>query len=404
MHRLFFAAAVTLSATCSGTRQGALLDAETAHALDDVLQQAVQSGRVPGVVALVVDRDSVRYHAAFGVMDELGQEPMQEDAIFQIFSMTKPITSVGVMMLVEAGLIGLDDPASMYLSELADREVLVSITSSEATVTTRPAARPLTVRDLLRHTSGIAYTFSSNELLGWAQATGRPVLEQPLLHDPGARWTYGSSTYFLGRIIEQVTGEALDRFLDSRIFGPLGMAETSYELPPEKADRLVALYRRIDGQLAGEAPPESYRPNLRGDGGLLSTSQDYARFVQLILRQGEVAGVRLLSVAGVAEMSRDQLEGLTVTTQPGAIPATSNAFPLGAGRDGFGLGFQVAAGVSDGRAPGSLSWAGLRNTHFWVDPASGIGVVFLTQLLPFYDDSVIAVLRTFERTLYGRVR
>jgi methyl acetate hydrolase len=230
------------------------------------------------------------------------------------------------------------------------------------------------------------------------------VLEQPLLHDPGARWTYGSSTYFLGRIIEQVTGEALDRFLDSRIFGPLGMAETSYELPPEKADRLVALYRRIDGQLAGEAPPESYRPNLRGDGGLLSTSQDYARFVQLILRQGEVAGVRLLSVAGVAEMSRDQLEGLTVTTQPGAIPATSNAFPLGAGRDGFGLGFQVAAGVSDGRAPGSLSWAGLRNTHFWVDPASGIGVVFLTQLLPFYDDSVIAVLRTFERTLYGRVR
>jgi len=138
------------------------------------------------------------------------------------------------------------------------------------------------------------------------------VLEQPLLHDPGARWTYESSTYFLGRIIEQVTGEPLDRFLDSRIFAPLGMADTSYELPPDKADRLVALYRRIDGHLAGEAPPDPYPPNLRGDGGLLSAAQDYARFVQLILRQGEFAGARLLSEASVAEMSRDQLGGITV--------------------------------------------------------------------------------------------
>jgi CubicO group peptidase (beta-lactamase class C family) len=157
MHSLYFAAAITLAAACSGTGQAALLDAEAANALDNVLQQAVQSGSVPGVVALVVDRDGVRYHAAFGVMDESGQEPMREDAIFQIFSMTKPITSVGVMMLVEEGLIGLDDPASMYLPELADREVLVDITSSGATGTTRPATRPVTVRDLLRHTSGIAY-------------------------------------------------------------------------------------------------------------------------------------------------------------------------------------------------------------------------------------------------------
>lgn len=373
MHSISFATAITLAAACSGTGQAALLDAEAVDALDNVLQQAVQSGSVPGVVVLVVDRDGIRYHGAFGVMDASGQEPMREDAIFQIFSMTKPLTSVGVLMLVAEGLIGLDDPASMYLPELADREVLVDLPSSGATGTTRPATRPVTVRDLLRHTSGIAYTFSSTELLEWAPTTGRPVLGQPLFHDPGARWTYGASTYFLGRIIEQVTGEPLDRFLDSRIVAPLGMAETSYELPPDKADRLVALYRRIDGHLAGEAPPDPYPPHLRGDGGLLSTAQDYARFVQLLLRQGEVAGARLLSEAHVAEMSRHQLGGITVTKQPGAIPATSYAFPLGAGRDGFGLGFQVAAGVSDGRSPGSLSWAGLRNTHFWVDPASGIG-------------------------------
>ncbi len=396
-------AILLLTVACAGPSESVSLDAEAGGALDEAVEQAVANGSVPGVVALVTDRDRIIYEGSFGVMDESGMEEMREDAIFPIFSMTKPITSLGVLVLVEQGLIGLDDPAEQYLPEFVDREVLVGL-SAGGEVTTRPSARPVTVRDLLRHTSGIAYTFSSSELLEWAQTTGRPVFEQPLLHDPGARWTYGSSTYFLGRIIERVTDQTLDQFLTSRIFAPLGMTDTSYDLPPDKADRLVALYRRVDGRLEGEPRPDPYQPSVRGDGGLLSTAQEYGRFIRLILGRGQLEGVRLVSPATIAEMSLDQLEGITVARQPGAIPDLSNPFPLGAGRDGFGLGFQVSAGEPVGRAPGSLSWAGLRNTHFWIDPATGIGVVFLTQVLPFYDDSVIDVLTAFERTLYDHIR
>jgi len=392
--------ALVLAAACAAPDRPASLDADAAEALDGVLRQAVEVGDLPGVVALVTSRDGVLYQGSFGVMDAAGEEEMREDAIFRIFSMTKPVTSVGVMMLVEEGLIVLDEPASTYVPELVGREVLVNIDTTSSTVTTRPPDRPMTVRDLLRHTSGIGYTFASFELQDWAAATGQPVLEQALLHDPGVRWTYGASTYFLGRAIEEVTGQRLDQFLASRIFTPLGMTDTSYEPPESDYDRLVALYRVVDSRLEGVPRSGSFQPSVRGDGGLVSTAQDYARFIRFILGRGELEGVRLLSAATVDQMATDQLEGITVTRQPGALPATSSAFPIGAGRDGFGLGFQVSAGEPEGRAPGSLSWAGLRNTHFWVDPANGLGAVFMTQVLPFYEESVIEALTTFERTVY----
>ena len=394
---------LVLVSACRGQGRSPSLDADATSALDGVLQGAVEDGSLPGVVALVLNRDRVLYEGAFGVMDEVGQEPMQRDAIFQIFSMTKPITSVGVMMLVEEGSIGLDEPVSRYLEEFEGREVLVSVDTASDEVVTRPANRPVTVRDLLRHTSGIGYTFASYELQDWVAASGRSVLAQPLLHDPGSRWTYGASTYFLGRIIEEVSGESLDRFLTARILGPLEMHDTSYDLRPDASGRFVALYNRTESGLDGVAPPESYQPSVRGDGGLLSTADDYARFVRMILREGEAGGIRFLSPETIAQMATNQLEGITVSLQPGALPAVSSAFPIGAGRDGFGLGFQISAGEPGGRAPGSLSWAGLRNTHFWIDPETGLGVVFLTQVLPFYDDSVMKALTDFERTLYDHV-
>lgn len=396
---------VLLTAACASSAPGQSWGSEAEAALDQVLRGAVGDGSVPGIVGLVTSRDSVLYRGAFGVMDARGEEPMQTDPIFSIASMTKPVTSVGVMMLVDRGLLGLDDAASDYLPELERREVLEHIDPADSTVSTRPAARPVTVRDLLRHTSGFGYAFSSEELLQWTRITGRPGLEQPLLHDPGDRWTYGSSTYFLGRIIEEVTGERLDNFLDSRIFGPLGMNDTSFSLAAEDVGRLAAAYRRRDGGLEGEPRPETYEPQIRGDYGLLSTADDYARFVRLILGEGEVHGTRLLSSEAVVDMTRDHLPDVTVTEQPGAIPATSNPFPLGAGHDGFGLGFQVDAVENPSpRSAGSLSWAGIRNTHFWIDPTSGLGVVLLTQIYPFYDGAVIDVLTTFEETLYEYVR
>jgi CubicO group peptidase (beta-lactamase class C family) len=210
------------------------------------------------------------------------------------------------------------------------------------------------------------------------------------------------STAFLGWIIEEVSGQSLPEFLASRITGPLGMEDTSFDLAPENHGRLVAMYRRGDAGLVGEPNPDEHTPEIRGDGGLLSTAGDYARFVQLILGRGARGEVRVVEESSIVEMTRDQLEGITVVEQPGAIPTLAMAFPLGAGKDGFGLGFQISVGESvGGRPPGSLSWAGIANTYFWVDPANEIGVVLLLQLLPFYDDKAVELLTTFERTLYG---
>jgi len=268
---------------------------------------------------------------------------MRADAIFRIASMTKPITSVAAMMLREEGLLQLDDPASQYLPELEGREVLVSIDHSDSSIVTRPATRPITIRDLLRHTSGFGYSFSSHELLELESVTDLPTREWPTLHDPGARWTYGMSTRFLGWIVEKVSGQALPDFFESRILGPLGMDDTSFDLAPDDYARLVASSRRVGGVLQPQPQPRpgQYEPSIRGDGGLLSTGDDYGRFMQMIIGRGERGAVRLISEATVAEMVRDQLEGKVVEEQPGADSARSLAFPLGAGQDGFGLGFQV---------------------------------------------------------------
>jgi len=405
MRKTWLAFGLLVATACVSPDSAPLFDSEAATSLDEVLRAAVENGDVAGIVGVVTSRDSILYRAAFGVMDAAGEEPMRPDAIFVIASMTKPITSLGIMMLVDEGTVALDDPASIYLPDLANRQVMVSVDAGDSTVSTRPAARPITVRDLMRHTAGFGYTFSSHQLLEWTRVTGLPDLEQPLLHDPGDRWTYGSNTYFLGRIIEEVSGSSLPQFLESRIFAPLGMTDTSFDLAEEDVDRLVALYLRRNGGLQSLPPAQSYQPQIRGDYGLLSTANDYARFIRLILGDGETGGVRLLSSQSVAVMTRDHLEGMTVTEQPGAIPATSSAFPLGAGQDGFGLGFQVTAeSTAGGRSLGSLSWAGLLNTHFWIDPDNGIGVVLLTQLLPFYDDEVIELLTTFESTLYDQLQ
>ena len=371
-------------------------------AVDAVLAAAVADGRIPGAVVLVTTPDRVVYHRAVG--DLAPGEPMRPDALFDIASMTKPVTSLGVMMLVEEGRIGLDEPASVYLPELAGREVLVRVDTTAGALETRPATREVTVRDLLRHTSGVGYAFSSYELLEAEAYTDVSPRMGPLVHDPGARWTYGMGTAHLGWIVEAVTGEPLEAFLRRRIFEPLGMDDTGFGLSAADAPRLAATYQRAGGRLAATPRPTEIEPFPRGDGDLVSSAPDFAAFMQVVLGRGERAGVRLLRPSSVAEMTRDQLGelGLTVVEQPGTDPARASPFPLGAGRDGFSLGFQVAAGSPDGRPDGALSWAGVYNTHFWIDPANGLGVVVLTQTLPFYDPAVVGVVRAVERALHGR--
>ncbi len=402
MRTLCLAVVTTLTLACVTGPRSPLMHDHASLALDETLRAAVAAGDVPGVVAIVVDRDTVLYTGVAGVMDAEGAVPMRADAIFRIASMTKPLTSVGILMLAEEGRLALDAPASDYLPELEGREVLVSVEAETSSVTTRPTSRPVTVRDLLRHTSGVGYGFTSAALLEVSRVTSLPGRERPLLHDPGVKWTYGMSTAFLGWIIEEVSGQSLPEFFALRVTGPLGMEDTSFDLASEDRDRLVAMYTRGEDGLVGEPTADEYEPDVRGDGGLLSTAGDYARFVQLILGRGARGEVRLVEESTIDEMTRDQLEGITVVEQPAVMPNIAKAFPLGAGRDGFGLGFQVSVGESvGGRPPGSLSWGGVANTHFWIDPQNGIGVVLMLQLLPFYDERALELLTTFERTLYS---
>lgn len=393
---LSLVACLAVQASTKGWR----LDRNREANLNEVLRAAIDRGDLPGVVLLVTSKDRILYHRSFGSLDPDRNQPLTPGALFHIASMTKPVTSLGIMMLVEEGKIQLDAAASSYLPELKDRRVFVRIDEASGTLVTRPASREITIRDLLRHTSGLGYAFSSHELRAIGQHTRIPARERPLVHDPGARWTYGMGTAHLGWILERLTGLSLIDFFRRRIFEPLEMRDTSFQLSRERMPLLMRSFERREDRLVVRPQPAAITATGAGDGDLISTAADYARFVQLILSKGEWKGKRLLSKAGIAEMTRNQLGGLHVVEQPAANPSLAAAFPLGAGTDGFSLGFQVAAGGGDGRPGGSLSWAGIQNTHFWIDPQNEIGVVFLTQVLPFYDPRVIAVLRQVERTIY----
>lgn len=380
-------------------------DWRAADDLDALLAQAIEQTPIPGLVAMAVDADTVIYRGAFGHQNVAGGVPMALDSIFRIASMTKPVTSVAVMMLVERGDISLDDPIARYLPELADREVIDDFDMSTGEYTTRPAASPITIRHLLTHSSGLGYSFSSAML---SRMTGGSfevsATDLPLLYDPGTRWTYGESTRVLGRLVERVSGQPLDAFMQARIFAPLGMSDTSYRVAPEKMSRVVTVHALADGALTETPNPERIEPAaIQGDGGLLSTAADYAKFMQMLLRGGRAPdGRSLLSEATVRSMGENHLGDVRVSLQDAALPDLAKQFPLGAGRDGFGLGFQITGPHSEPntRAPGSMSWAGIYNTEFWIDPVSGIAAVLLMQYLPFYDGDAVATLLDFEQHLY----
>src|SRR5688572_1790394 len=376
----------------------------TSAEIDAYLATVVRDTRIPGIVALAVDADRVIYTGAFGKQDVAAGVPMAADSIFRIASMTKPVTSVAVMMLVQEGDIGLDDPISQYLPAFEDKPVIEGFNAADKTYTVRAAAGPVTVRHLLTHTSGLGYAFSNQTLAALVGAEpGASVTAFPLLHDAGARWTYGESTRVLGTLVEEVSGEALDDFMAERIFAPLGMSDTFYKVPAPKTGRVVTVHRTTaDGLVEAPNPAEVTAP-VYGDGGLHSTAADYAKFIQLFLNDGRAPnGMRLLSEATVALMGENHIGAILVEQQPAALPALSEPFPLGAGRDKFGLGFQITGPHSDklSRSPGSMSWAGIFNTEFWIDPKRGIGGVLLMQYLPFYDVAAIETLQGFERRVY----
>jgi CubicO group peptidase (beta-lactamase class C family) len=411
--RAFHALGLLLALTASGwvpasvTRTGEL-SAESKAAITQKLDQAVQRGDAPGVVALVVDRDGALYEAAAGKADLTRGTPMRTDAIFNIASMTKPVTSVAIMQLYEQGKLQLDDPVSKYLPGF-DKLQVITHDPADGSVQTRPAKHAMTLRHLLTHTSGIGYGFT-NPIVLKLQKPNQSEWELPLLHEPGEKWTYSASTRVLGMVVEKISGMTLEAYFQKNILQPLSMHDTSFAVPLEKQSRVPPVQQRENGKLtqqpAATLPVTAPVPS-RGDGGLYSTARDYGRFIRMFLNGGKLGDARILSEKSVKLMGQNQIGAIFVQTQPDARPTLTRPFPLGAGHDKFGLGFQIAQaapGSAPYRSPGSMSWAGIFNTEFWIDPQQHVGGVLMMQMLPFYDDGAIRALREFEATVYRELR
>ena len=396
--------AILLLSGCTARSAGLpTLSTAGAAAIDRMFQAGVDKGEVPGVVAAVTNRNQIVYLKAFGKQDVARGVPMSTDTVFRIASMTKPVTSLGIMMLAEQGKLRLDAAAGTYVPAIQGREVIATFDEKDASYTTRPASGEITIRHLLTHTSGLSYPFTSPIVLAIQTKTGKDPRDLPLLFDPGTKWNYSPATAVLGDIVEKLAGQSLEDFDQAKVFGPLRMADTSYMLPPDKARRLATVHQREAAGLVEEPNPATYTPTPRGDGGLLSTASDYSAFVQMFLNEGRWRGTQLVTPETVRAMTSNQIGPVVVDTMPAAMPRRSAPFPFGAGTDKFGLGFQIT--MTDGRstherAAGSYTWAGIDNTHFWVDPANGIGVVILTQVLPFYNATSMDVMKRFEHLIY----
>ena len=380
-------------------------------AIDGSLRGAVERKDVPGVVALVTDRKHVLYQGAFGVADVATGRPLTSDALFRIASMTKPITATALMQLVEQGKIGLDDPAEKYLPELKNPQVIESFDAATGDYKLRPASRTPLVKHFLTHTSGLAYPFTSAIWRDFKPHAGETYpFGGPLLFDPGERWHYSTSLDVVGRLVEVVSGQKLEDYFHDHIFVPLKMNDTSYNVPEAKGPRLVAQQQRdgakMDGPVVLQIPPLVGLTIAEpiGGGGLASTADDYGRFMRMILNGGELDGVRVLKAETVALMGQNQIGAVSVPALKAALPRSADFTFIADGRDKWGYSFLITTDQVPGkRSPGSLSWGGINNTFFWIDPARGVAGTIMMQYLPFADAKALAVYDAFERGAYQLV-
>jgi CubicO group peptidase (beta-lactamase class C family) len=392
------------------TGPASIPNSSESEALDASLRAAVERKEVPGVVALVTDRDKVLYRGAFGVADVSTGRPLAPDALFRIASMTKAITSVALMQLIEQGRLGLDDPAEKHLPELVALKVIESFDNLTGAYQLRPATRPPTVKHFLTHTSGLAYPFTSEIWRDLKPRAGEThPFGGPLLFEPGERWHYSTSTDVVGRLVEVISGQKLEEYFRQHIFAPLRMDDTFYDVPAEKGPRLVAQQQRGGARMNGAVEVQNPQPGLTiaspiGGGGLASTADDYGRFVRMLLNDGALDGARVLKAETVALMCQNHIGDVSVPAHRSALPRSADFTFIADGRDKWGLGFLITADQLPGkRAPGSLSWGGINNTFFWIDPARGIAGVIMMQYLPFADAKALAVYDTFERGAYQLV-
>lgn len=330
---------------------------------------------------------------------------MNKDAIFAIASMTKPVTSVAVMQLVEAGKVKVDEPASTYLPELAKVSVIEN-------GKLRQPKNPVLVRHLLTHTAGFSYEFMNPEILELVKGGKVPslmiggdgFLRAPLLFDPGQRWEYGISTDWLGRLVERVSGQKLDEYFRANIFEPLGMVDSYFLVPENKKARIAKVYqRKEDRSLAEQASPSSISSGfLSGGGGLFSTAADYMKFAQAIMHGGQ----RILKPETVALMGQNQIGDLNTTPFRSLIPQLAkNGAVLPGALDKFGFGFALnSKPIEKGRGANTMSWVGVFNTFFWIDREKKVCAVLMTQMSPGLDDGPAKLLEDFDRAVYSWLR
>jgi CubicO group peptidase (beta-lactamase class C family) len=398
-------------ATAALTGTAGAQNSPASTVLDTSLRDAVDRKDVPGVVTLITDRKGVLYQSAFGVADVATGRPLTRDSLFRIASMTKPITSTALMQLVEQGKIGLDDPAEKYLPELKDLKVVESFNATTGDYKVRPVASPPLVRHFLTHTSGLAYPFTSAIWRDFKPHAGETYpFGGPLLFDPGERWHYSTSIDVVGRLVEVVSGQKLEDYFHDHIFVPLKMNDTSYNVPEAKGPRLVAQQQRdgakMDGPVVLQIPPLVGLTIAEpiGGGGLASTADDYGRFMRMILNDGELDGARVLKAETVKLMEQNHIGVVSVPALKTALPRSADFSFIADGRDKWGYGFLITVDQLPGmRSPGSLSWGGINNTYFWIDPARGVAGTILMQYLPFADAKALEVYRAFERGTYQLV-
>ncbi|MBE7158147.1 MAG: beta-lactamase family protein [Rhodospirillales bacterium] len=385
----------------------------TAAVIDRELASAVAGEKIAGLVAAAADASGPIYEAAFGRRNIALPQRMTVNSVFRIASMTKAITAAAAMQMVEQGKLSLDQPAQDILPFLNDTKVLDGFDAGGQPIL-REKRGTITLRRLLTHTAGFVYDTWNADMNRYAQATGLPAartgklaaLSAPLGFDPGERWEYGINIDIAGRMVEVASGLDLETYFQRHIFSPLGMTDTSFIEQPDWENRLTAVHtRQPDGSLEPIVTPPGTnidREFFAGGGGLYSTAGDYLRFLRALLHEGELDGTRILQPDTVALMGQNHMGPLNVRPMKSAIPRLSNDVDLFPGMTKkWGLSFLINTQPGPhGRRAGSLAWAGLNNTYYWLDPIRKVAGVLMTQTLPFADPTVLDALNAFEHAVY----
>jgi len=375
--------------------------------VDQALRQAVNSRTVPGIVAIGATDKGVVYEGAFG-------PSITADSVFWIASMTKAVTATACMQLVEQGKLQLDQPMGKLLPQLESPKVLEGFDANGAPKL-RPAKRAITLRHLLTHTAGFTYSIWSDPIAKYEKVTGIPGIGEcknasftvPLVFDPGDRWEYGINIDWVGKAVEAVSDQSLEVYFRENLFTPLGMTDTGFLISAAQKARVAQMYNREqDGSLKPMAFEMPQRPEFfMGGGALFSTPRNYMQFLQMLLHDGTFNGARVLKPETVALMRQNHIGDLNVVTLKTINPGLSNdanLFPGMAQKWGLSFDINTEPGPA-GRSAGSLAWAGLFNTYFWVDPNKRVTGTIMTQLLPFADGPVLKLFAEFERGVYAAV-